>query len=93
MEVDVPPPPRGRKRAASSPPLDEEPDVDNAAERIATRTRVTSELDNLELIPKDEAWELELEKVLGFNRGSNSSTGPVLLCIIGNMSVQVELSK
>ena len=98
MDVD-PPPSRGRKRSASSsPPLlnEESDDVanaerDNTAGRLAIRARITSDLDNLGLIPKEEAWQLELEDVLGSNRELKHSRSPVLLCIIGTMNVQLDL--
>jgi hypothetical protein len=98
MNIHTPPPARGRKRAASSPPpLDEEPDVvgvesNDIAERTATRARIASDLDNLGLIPKEEAWQLNLDEVLGSDRRLKNPNGPVLLCTIGTMNVQIDLT-
>ena len=99
MNIDTPPPDRGRKRAASSPPpLDEEPDVvvgvesNDVAERTASRARIASDLDNLGLIPKEEAWQLNLDEVLGSGIGLGLVNGPVLLCTIGTMNVQMDLT-
>ncbi|KAF2099110.1 hypothetical protein NA57DRAFT_56733 [Rhizodiscina lignyota] len=97
MDIDpLPPLPRGRKRAASSSPPCEGPDAFAGAEyrngggeadaHAATRARVTSELDTLGVIPRDEAWQLDLRQLLE-GEGENGN-GLVVLCV-GELGMKV----
>ena len=98
MDVDAQPFPRGRKRAASSPPPASDDAVpgaeydngENNAAHTATRARVTSELDTLGVIPRDEAWQLNLRDLLE-GQSADERNGLVLLSVMGAMEVQLQL--
>lgn len=90
MDIDpqpLAPLPQSRKRAASSPspapdavPGAEYGSSEHDAGHAAVRARVTSELDTLGVIPRDEAWQLHLAQVLEVEDG-RAGDGLTLLCV------------
>lgn len=78
---------RGRKRAAEESPSP--PDADNSDDEApeTTRTRLTNELDTLDLIPENQAWQLNVEKLLGDYSQSIASRSLIILCVMGELDV------